>query len=229
MFVPDAPWLPEAYLSPIDVVDTGYVQRNIQASAVTAALIESVADPKGKFIDFGAGYGLLVRLMRDRGYDFYWKDKHATNLFARGFEWCNSTPAELITAFEVFEHLPNPRETIQELASLSDMVLFTTEVLPQPTPKLDDWWYFGLSHGQHVSFYGLRSLYELAAAGGYRCITDGVSWHLFTRRKIRGSVIMRAKRRSVQLVTKLLHPREGLQWQDHLRLEQRIAAGESPS
>jgi hypothetical protein len=37
----------------------------------------------GTFVDIGGGYGLLTRLMRDRGFDFYWKDPHCENIFAK--------------------------------------------------------------------------------------------------------------------------------------------------
>ncbi len=51
---------------------------------------------------------MFVRLMRDNGFDFYRSDRQCENLFAKGFEASlDVSPSyELLTAFEVFEHLP---------------------------------------------------------------------------------------------------------------------------
>ena len=40
----------------------------------------------GSIVDYGGGYGLLVRLMRNSGFDFYRYDPYCANFFAKGFE-----------------------------------------------------------------------------------------------------------------------------------------------
>ena len=67
-------------------------------------------DPKAKFLDYGGGYGMLVRLMRNYGFDFYYFDKYCQNLFANGFDLKDSACSrfELLTAFELFEHFSEP-------------------------------------------------------------------------------------------------------------------------
>ena len=47
--------------------------------------------------------------MRDKGYDFYWQDIYSKNLYATDFEYTKNTKYEMLTAYEVFEHLPDPR------------------------------------------------------------------------------------------------------------------------
>jgi len=42
--------------------------------------IESNLNPDGIFLDYAAGYGLFVRLMRDAGYNFRWSDLYCQNL-----------------------------------------------------------------------------------------------------------------------------------------------------
>src|SRR5689334_18239883 len=59
-------------------------------------------------VDYGAGTGLLVRLMRDRGHDFHWYDGYSPNLLAGGFEADLAGRYDLATAFELVEHLPDP-------------------------------------------------------------------------------------------------------------------------
>lgn len=48
------------------------------------------------------------------------------------------------------------------MLQLSNTIIFSTEILPKPVPKPDDWWYYAFEHGQHISFYLLRTLNYLA-------------------------------------------------------------------
>jgi hypothetical protein len=87
VFVDDPTWLPEVYAEPIDPSDTGYVWRNLWArDQVTSILEKNSFNPNSSFLDYGAGFGMFVRLMRDNGFNFLWFDKYCKNLFARGFE-----------------------------------------------------------------------------------------------------------------------------------------------
>ena len=66
------------------------------------------------FLDFGGGYGVFTRWMRDEGYDFFHYDQHCPNLFAPGHEAdiSGSVRYELATAFEVFEHIVELAKTV---------------------------------------------------------------------------------------------------------------------
>jgi len=61
------------------------MSRNISSSKITAVILFFLFKKFGKFLDFGGGYGIFTRLMRDIGFDFYWYDPHSTkekiNLF----------------------------------------------------------------------------------------------------------------------------------------------------
>jgi hypothetical protein len=179
-------WLPEAYASPINVSDTGYVARNLWSAERVRMIVELSRDPAGKFLDYAAGYGLLVRLMRDIGYDFRWADEYCENLFARCFEEPQPLAGtfEAITAFEVLEHLVDPMQTLAELARLSSCLIVSTDLVPEPAPAPTEWWYYGLEHGQHVSFYSSSSLRVIAERLNLHLSTDGVSFHVFTRQPL---------------------------------------------
>jgi Methyltransferase domain len=159
-------WLERAYEQPIGKTDVGIISRNMTLADKASAVISMLFDSRGRFLDWGGGYGILVRLMRDRGFDFYWRDPFCENLSARGFEWIEGSRAEGVTAFEVLEHLLRPVDDVARMAEVSDNLLVSTQVLPEPTPAPGDWWYYALEGGQHVSLYSHRSLAVMAGQLG---------------------------------------------------------------
>jgi hypothetical protein len=178
-------WLDEAYGTALIAADVGVAQRNIELAAVTQAVIQQFFRADHRFLDYGGGYGLFVRLMRDRGFDFRWHDRYAPNLFSRGFEAAaDANGFDLVTAFEVLEHLVDPVPDVEDMLRRGDALLCTTRVLPATNPKPNEWWYYALSGGQHVSLFTLDALRRLAARVGRHLATDGVSIHLFTSREV---------------------------------------------
>lgn len=184
MFAGDASWLEEAYKNPINLTDTGLVERNISFHKVLSLLIYLLFDKKGQFLDYAGGYGMFTRLMRDVGFDFFWYDPYCTNLLSRGFEYnMNSKEkAEVLTAFEVFEHLENPIPEIEKMLNYSSNILFSTELLPFPVPEPENFWYYGFDHGQHISFYSSETLSFIARKFGLKYYNLG-NLHLFTAQK----------------------------------------------
>ena len=182
-------WLEEAYAEAITGSDVGLVQRNIQLAAVATVLISTFFARAGRFIDYAGGYGMFVRLMRDNGFMFSWHDKYCRNEFARGFEGdADAGPYELLTAFEVFEHLVDPVAELSAMLAYSDSILFTTQLLPEPAPRPEEWWFYGLEHGQHISFFTRTSLEVLGARFGLKLYTNGRSMHLLTKRRLNGGL-----------------------------------------
>jgi hypothetical protein len=194
-------WLERAYEQPISNIDLGIISRNIALGDTASAVISMLFDGRGRFLDWGGGYGILVRLMRDRGFDFYWRDPFCDNLFAQGFEWPEGTRTELVTAFEVLEHLPRPAEDVAHMAEIADNLLVSTLLLPEPAPAPGDWWYYALEGGQHVSFYSRRSLTVLASQlGMFAASNRGHNVHMLTRsRKAARAFPLVASRYGVRL------------------------------
>ena len=151
----DPYWLDESYTEPLTDSDVGMVQRNLQLASVSKVVIDVFFTASGKFVDYGGGYGLLTRLMRDKGYDFYCYDKHCPPLFARQFpaEPGEGRSYELATACEVVEHFADPLREFEELLAMAPNLLFATELVPPNLTRLHDWWYVAPEHGQHVAFY----------------------------------------------------------------------------
>jgi Methyltransferase domain len=180
-------WLTEAYESPINSQDVGLVQRNLDLAQLTSRIIDQSFEREARFLDFGGGYGLFVRLMRDKGYNFFRQDKFCPNLFAENYDVQDLPPAtrfELVTAFEVFEHLPDPYLGIQKMFELSDSVFFTTEIVPS-TATPENWSYFAPETGQHISFFSTRALEIMAERLNCRLWTDRQFTHLISRRSLK--------------------------------------------
>ena len=183
-------WLKESYQNPITAEDTGMIKRNILLAKRTSAILFFLFDNKGCFLDYGGGYGLFVRIMRDTGFNFYWNDPFTENLFARGFEYSPShaNKIELVTSFECFEHFENPLQEIEKMLSLAPSILFSTEIFSAGTPNPDQWKYYYFSHGQHVSLYSVNSLKCIAKKYNLNLYSNGKSFHLLTHRTLNNFV-----------------------------------------
>ena len=177
-------WLEEAYSQAITKSDIGLLGRNLEMMRATKNLIVICLDPAGRFIDYGGGYGIFVRLMRDQGFDFYRHDPLCENLFAEGFEAQADTGYELLTAWEVFEHLVDPMTELEKMLRYSQNLFFSTVLLPKDPKPLGQWWYYGLEHGQHVSFYSHRTLQFIAQKHNLRLVYSDGTTHLMTRKEI---------------------------------------------
>lgn len=191
-------WLKEAYENVLNQ-DVGYIWRNLQTSQFLDRYLLFSKCEKDYFCDYGGGYGMLVRLMRDKGFRFHWYDPLAKNLFATCCEAVPKffAPYRAVTAIEVFEHLPDPLTTVIEIAKLGSQILFTTELVPEPYPNLKEWWYFGPGNGQHVSFYSRRSLELLAEGLQLSYFELGSNWHVIgTREDIAMAKAFRASQNS---------------------------------
>jgi hypothetical protein len=181
----DPYWLKEAYRDSINASDTGMIARSIYYSKIVTALICLEFNREGAFLDYGGGYGLFTRLMRDVGFDYYWTDPFTQNLFARGFEWSNGTDRiELVTAFEAFEHFVNPLDEIGTMMGYAPNMFFSTEPLPLPPPPPDQWHYYAPAHGQHVSFYSSRTIQQIARSFNLNYYSDERALHFLTVKAI---------------------------------------------
>lgn len=176
-------WLEEAYANPINLSDTGIVRRNMMACRSLSAVLYFLFDRQGKFLDYAGGYGLLTRMMRDIGFDFYTWDPHTPNLMARGFEYDHTSGIELLTCFECFEHLSDPMGEIQKMLGISRNIFFSTHLLPQPLPLPSEWWYYNPAHGQHISLYAPGTLNYIAQTFQLQ-VYSMKGYHLFTEKKL---------------------------------------------
>ncbi len=223
-------WLEKAYSDVIAKTDIGLIYRNNIFSNITESILDNFFSTTKKALDYGAGFGIFVRIMRDKGYNFLWYDDYCQNLFAETFEGKLDEKYDVLTAFEVFEHLPNPIETVEKLLTLSDTIIFST-VLNDGVTDFDKWWYRTEVSGQHVSFYSEKSLNFLAKKYKLNYVScNNKSLHVFTKKEINknnfnllfnnsNTIIERLKRK---LITKKIPQKETLLQKDHEKIINKI-------
>jgi hypothetical protein len=184
-------WLEEAYSEAIADADTGLVSRNLSVSKRLAAILFFCFQKNGRYLDTAGGYGMLTRLMRDIGFDFYWSDPYCSNILAKGFEAGEAVRSfSAVTAFEVLEHVQDPIGFISESlrkASTSTFI-FTTVLFEGDPPQPSEWWYYARDAGQHISFYQHRTLAVIADKLSLRLYTNKKNFHVLTDERISNNV-----------------------------------------
>jgi Methyltransferase domain len=170
-------WLNDAYArSNLSDGDTGAAQRVSinQAFVLVAARLFTLH----RILDFGGGDGLLCRLLRDRGLDAHAIDDYGACTYAQSYKGSLGPGYDLITAFEVFEHLPNPAVSLASIFGAKPrFIIASTELY---SGQDHTWWYLAPSHGQHVFFYTRGALQSLAQSYAYSYYEIS-GRHVFTR------------------------------------------------
>lgn len=134
-----------------------------------------------RHLDYGGGHGAMSRLLREAG----WSSVSCDPFHGDTKALAGNARFELITAFEVFEHDPEPHrllDNLQQHLAEPGLVLFSTllhdgHIAPG---KPLDWWYAAPRNG-HVSLYSRDSLRRLAQAHGLHCISLSPDLHAFWR------------------------------------------------
>jgi len=211
-------WLNEAYSNAIASADTGIMLRNLQNANDLLFLLKYFTN--GSIMDFGGGHGILTRIMRDYGFDFYHYDKYAENLFARGFEADLNKKYDLITSFENFEHFETPLAQIEGLVNIADTIIFSTLLIASPPPKIKDWWYYSPVTGQHISFYTYNTL-QFVAEKNNLYFQSRNDLHIFSKLPIRKNIFKQLKfynkiRNKLDMTKKL--KRKSKCWDDMLKI-----------
>jgi hypothetical protein len=184
-------WLDEAYGNAIADADTGLVSRNINISGKLSNVLLFIFGKDGRYLDTAGGYGMLTRLMRDIGFDFYWSDPYCENILSKGFELATTEPPfKAITAFEVLEHVYDPLEFIRSSLdrAQTSTLIFSTELFSGSPPAFSDWYYYLPVTGQHISFCQLKTLQFIADKLSLQLHSYG-DFHVLTNEKISAPLV----------------------------------------
>ena len=174
-------WLDEAYVSSMNLSDTGVMLRCERLSKITTSLIFLFYNTKGVFLDYAGGLGVFTRTMRDIGFDYFWSDPYTKNELARGFEGQLSRKYDLVTTFESFEHFEDPIAELQKILLLTDTIILTTDTIEGKLDK--NWWYIAPEHGQHIAFHSQKSFKEMARLNNLHYYNTG-NVHILSRTKL---------------------------------------------
>jgi len=184
-------WLQEAYGNVITKLDIGIISRNLFLKEQIPLIIDAFFPESKIMVDYGGGYGLFVRMMRDMGYNFYRQDIYCENLFAKYFDVSDIDilKFDILTAFEVFEHLALPLPEIEKMFALSDNIIFTTEIAHEDISDFKAWWYVSPMTGQHISFYNIKTLQFIADKFGKHFYSNGHNIHLFVNKNLNNVIV----------------------------------------
>jgi hypothetical protein len=179
-------WLAEAYESAITSLDIGLPYRNNNLKNEIPQIIDSCFPNSKIFLDYAGGYGMFVRLMRDKGFNFFRQDDYCDNVFANYFDIDDAKQStfDVVTAFEVFEHFDNPLEEIQKIFNFSDTIIFSTEIAPESNSEIENWWYITPETGQHLAFYSKKSMQIIAEKFKTNYYSKNNSIHIFSPIKL---------------------------------------------
>ena len=156
------------------VVDPDYVELRPAGNANLVA----ISFPEGKssmsILDYGGGDGLLAARLREQGFTAATYDPFST------FNQLPEEKFDLITCFEVMEHVPTPQATVDAIVSLLNKpgaVLFSTLVQPEAFESVGvNWWYAAPRNG-HVSLYTGQALARLFQPHGMKVASFSPDMH----------------------------------------------------
>jgi len=159
-------WLDEAYSDPVRYTDTFAAQRALSMPRLTLFVAWILGIPSSSnVLDWGGGDGLTTRILRDLGFAAHCHDKYAANTYAGGFNFDEATQYDIVTCFEVLEHMVNPRIELGELLARRPRMVFLSTCFY--SGQDESWTYLAPYSGRHIFFYTVEALASFAESRGY--------------------------------------------------------------
>jgi len=163
------------------LVDPDYPEnRPVRHAEVLRALFPDLPQ-RIYHLDYGGGNGLLANLLRQSS----WASSSYDPLLDTQTSPAHLGKFELITAFEVFEHVPDVPALMADLRTLlteTGLVLFSTVLSDGHIHSGErlGWWYAAPRNG-HISLFSKKSLTLLARSNGFHFGSFSSSFHVFFR------------------------------------------------
>jgi SAM-dependent methyltransferase len=147
------------------VVDPDYAELRPAGNAKLIATTFADSRSSIELLDYGGGEGLLAARLRDEGFSAATYDPFSS------FDKLPTERFNLITCFEVMEHVPSPQSTAAAMVALlkpQGVILFSTLVQPATFDQVGlNWWYASPRNG-HISLYSSQALATLFQRHGMK-------------------------------------------------------------
>jgi SAM-dependent methyltransferase len=178
---PEQRFLDEIYNNDYILVDPELSELRPDRVALEVEPIFGGAKGIIEHLDYGGGLGALSRRLAANG----WKSASFDPFFPEPAQ-SKEGLYDLVTAIEVFEHVPNPRQLVEDLIARlrPDGILFFSTLLSdgvQQEASLLDWWYLAPRNG-HVSLFSTASLRILFGHYEFKLLDVRPGVHLAYRR-----------------------------------------------
>ena len=178
-------WARDIYNSEYKKFDPDYGGNRARRNARVLRILLSSHKTSVVGLDYGGGNGDLARLLRLAGFNFDCQDPFGVSEISSS----KIGHYNLVTAFEVFEHLTDP---IAVLASILDYMTHDSAIIIIGTAASDrrinvssrlTWWYAAPRNG-HVSLFSKRSLSALAQHFDLHYASPLAGTHIMSRSPI---------------------------------------------
>lgn len=161
------------------LVDPDYLDIRPRSNAKSLMTMFPEHENKIKHLDFGGGGGLLSRVLQEEN----WKSTSFDPFVDKSVKPSTLGQFDLITAFEVFEHVPDVCELIKNLSLLlapNGIVLFSTLASDgniAPYQRIN--WLYASPRNGHISLFSKKSLAILGAKEGFNFGSFSDGYHVF--------------------------------------------------
>lgn len=167
------------YNDQYETVDPDYRKTRPQANA--AMVHHLLGHARISHLDYGGGSGLLSEALRAHG----WQSNTYDPFIQRDVRVEDLGRFDLVTAFEVFEHVPDVEKLLDQLRQLTKpdgLILFSTLLSDGEIArgKPLTWWYASPRNG-HISLFSSRSLRRSLDRCGFQLASANANLHLAHR------------------------------------------------
>jgi len=173
-------WGPEdfrryIYNADYGLVDPDYAEARPVGNARLVAESFAASREGMRILDYGGGLGLLAERLRERGFRAETYDPFSE------FRELPEGRFDLVTCFEVMEHVPRPRETVAAMAGLlrdEGAILFSTLVQPRDFARVGLGWWYAAPRNGHISLYSTAALARLFGEVGMKVVSFSEAVHM---------------------------------------------------
>lgn len=131
-----------------------------QNSKMRLELIKSVVS-SGQILDIGYGNGAFLKTAELDGFEVFGIDIHGLDYGIRSHDGLKK---QIVTMFDVLEHLPNLRQYDNEIKQ-AEVLVISTPLRPKWFPYEEKWKHF--KHGEHLTYFTERSLLTFVKQYGF--------------------------------------------------------------